>query len=330
MSEHPSEERPSDDALRARLVELFRPRTLQRASQDDLVDCFRLILRRPSATPKTGHFGPLVEKGLKRKELFRSILAAPEFVNAPDDHRATVIEAYRTVYGKYVSLPGEIQWFHSIAMPDGDITDGVRAHDVLMREADCAFSCGVEGRSVLDIGAWDGFFSFEAERRGAASVLSVDRPAWSGSNWGSKAGYDFAHGQLGSKARSEDVDLYDLDPEAQGRHDVVLFLGVLYHLTDPLGGLAKAAAMAGEVLVVETVTAMNHLEKPVLRHYPGRELNNDASNTFAPNTAALRSMLGDLGFTRVEVRRNPGITATRDVPESTVLEDDRHIVHAWR
>lgn len=316
--------------LNARLVDLFTPRKLQRATQEDLRNCFRLILRREGDTPRMGEFATLVEKGLKRKQLFRSMLAAPELVNAPEDHRLTVIGAYREVYGKYVSLPGEIQWFHSIRMPDGDITDGTRDHEVLMLEADCAFSCGAEGRSVLDIGAWDGFFTFEAERRGAARVLSVDRPAWSGANWGTKAGYDFAHAQLGSRAESKDVDLFELDPEVEGVHDIVLFLGVLYHLRDPLGGLARAAAMAREVLVLETVTAMNHLAKPVLRHYPGRALNNDASNTFAPNTAALRSMLGDLGFSRVEVRRNPGIVATRDVPETTVLEDDRHIVHAWR
>ena len=42
------------------------------------------------------------------------------------------------------------------------------------------------GRTVLDVGAWDGFFSFEAERRGAARVVAADSFAWNGENWGTR------------------------------------------------------------------------------------------------------------------------------------------------
>ena len=42
---------------------------------------------------------------------------------------------------------------------------------------------------MLDIGAWDGFFSFEAERRGASRVLATDHFCWSGEGWGTKAGF---------------------------------------------------------------------------------------------------------------------------------------------
>ena len=66
--------------------------------------------------------------------------------------------------------------------------------------------------SVLDVGAWDGFFSFEAERRGAARVLAIDSFSWEGDGWGSKAGFELAHEALGSRVESRTIDVLDLSP----------------------------------------------------------------------------------------------------------------------
>lgn len=319
-----------DDAHTDAMVAAFRPTGRERATREDIEAAIRAIFcRAPEPEELAAHL-PLLERGLKRKQLFRNLFRSEAFAAlAGTAQAARAIAAYKTVYGRYVSLPGEIQWFHSIRMPDGDITDGIRAHDILMREADAVFGPIQPGRSLLDIGAWDGFFSFEAERRGARAVLSVDHPCWSGPRWGTKDGYDLAHRLLGSRAASKDVDLFRLDPSVEGVFDVVLLLGVLYHLTDPYGGLARAAAMCREVLVLETVTDCNSYPHPVLRHYPGDTLNNDPNNFFAPNIACLRSMLGELGFARVDIRRNPGPPGAAEAPEAA-RERDRHIVHAWR
>ena len=60
-------------------------------------------------------------------------------------------------------------------------------------------------------------------------------------------------------------------------------------------------------------------------------MNEDPTNFFAPNTACLRSILGELGFSRIDVRRNPGGYPPGALPpESQVRERDRHIVHARR
>jgi len=170
--------------------------------------------------------------------------------------------------------------------------------------ADVVFRHGVAGRTFLDIGAWDGFYSFEAERRGAAKVLATDHFCWSGPGWGTKQGFDYAHARLSSRVESMDIDLPDLDPSALGTFDNVLFMGVLYHLLDPYAGLAKAAAMTHDLLIVETVTACNLLPVPVMRFYLGTELNNDPTNLWAPNVMCLRRLLKDLGFGRIEIVRN--------------------------
>jgi tRNA (mo5U34)-methyltransferase len=125
-----------------------------------------------------------------------------------------------------------MRWFHSIDLGDGLITQGeAKSLVVISEEAKTIFKHGVSGKSVLDIGAWDGAFSFEAERRGARDVLATDHFCWSGPGWGSKEGFDFARQRLGSAVRSLDIDVPDLSIEAVGgQFDTVLFLGVLYHV----------------------------------------------------------------------------------------------------
>lgn len=137
------------------------------------------------------------------------------------------------------SLQAPDRWFHSIDIGEGHLTKGDKPNFILRGMADAVFRQGVAGKTVLDIGAWDGFYSFEAERRGAARVLATDHFCWSGQGWGTKKGFDYAHARLGSRVESIDIDLPDLDPSALGTFDIVLFLGVLYHLQDPYAGLKR-------------------------------------------------------------------------------------------
>src|SRR6204780_4689052 len=70
-------------------------------------------------------------------------------------------------------------WWHSIDLGDGLVTPGHKTPDVLARELEALRLPDVRGRSVLDIGGWDGFFAFEAERRGARRVAVLDHYMWS-------------------------------------------------------------------------------------------------------------------------------------------------------
>ena len=93
----------------------------------------------------------------------------------------------------------------------------------------------------------------------------------------------------------------DITPEAiGGQFDVVLFLGVLYHVKDPLICLERMAAVTGECLIIETETALDILPWPVMRYYKRYELNDDPTNYWAPNKLCLTTMLQELGFTRFE------------------------------
>jgi tRNA (mo5U34)-methyltransferase len=234
-------------------------------------------------------------------------------------------------------------WFHSFEFPSGERADGVKSVSLLRREAEVAFRYPVAGKTVLDIGAWDGFFSFEAERRGASRVLATDHFCWSGAGWGTRQGFDHAHAQFISAVEWADIDVHDLDPEELGKFDVVLFLGVLYHLKDPMRCLELVSRMVSECLVVETESACDNYPLPVARYCPDDELNADRTNFWVPNFLCLKGMLGDCGFNRVEcvhtdgpmaggvgsksAKRLSSIWPRWGVPAPT---KGRMVVHAWR
>ncbi len=97
--------------------------------------------------------------------------------------------------------------------------------------------------------------------------------------------------------------MLDLSPQRVGTFDIVLFLGVLYHLPNPLLALERIASVTTNFLVLETVVDMVGFGRPAAAFYPGRELNGDPTNWWGPNAAAVHGMLRAVGFARVETSR---------------------------
>jgi 2-polyprenyl-3-methyl-5-hydroxy-6-metoxy-1,4-benzoquinol methylase len=87
----------------------------------------------------------------------------------------------------------ETGWYHSMEFPDGSFVNGYHTlPDLKQRWAEFGFPEDLTGKRVLDIGAWDGWFSFEAERRGA-EVVALD--------YVEVENFLFAHKKLNSKVR---------------------------------------------------------------------------------------------------------------------------------
>lgn len=92
------------------------------------------------------------------------------------------------------------------------------------------------GKSVLEIGCWDGYWSFYAERRGARRVLATDDVS---QNWASGAGLRLARKLLDSKVEiNQDVSIYEASKLGE-KFDIVICFGVYYHLVDPFAGFVQ-------------------------------------------------------------------------------------------
>jgi len=163
------------------------------------------------------------------------------------------------------------------------------------------------GKRVLDIGAYDGFFSFEFEKRGA-EVLSVD--IWTDAMWEK---FQFAIAKKQSKIKYERIDVHDLSPDQIGTFDIVFCAGVLYHLRHPLLALEAIRSVTGGLLILETVTLVpfTHERFPMIGFFPGDKeaiasghgYGVCAGATIAWIQAALRSA----GFDKVECKYKPSM-----------------------
>lgn len=212
-----------------------------------------------------------------------------------------------------------LSWYHTIDLGDGIVTPG--ADNTPVRLARLDLPASFAGRTVLDVGAWDGFFSFEAERRGASRVVATDFYSWHGPGWGTKAGFELARRGLQSRVEDVDIDVMDLSPERVGTFDVVLFLGVLYHLRHPLLALDRLASVTRELLILETVIDLVGIRRPAAAFYPGRELNDDPTNWWGPNVPAVHGMLRSAGFESVR-------TVTKE--RSAIFRGARALLHHLR
>jgi len=227
------------------------------------------------------------------------------------------------------------EWYHTIQLAPGVVTPGrapLVAWEAELRDLQLP---SLAGKTVLDIGAYDGFFSFSAERLGAARVVAMDHYIWSSDmvgymdEWRSmraaggtlasphetrwwqpselpgRRPFDAARACLGSAVEPVVGDFMTIEPASVGQFDVVLFLGVLYHLEDPLLALRKVAQFVkpGGVCIVETeaMEIPGSGDRALCEFFPGQELNDDSSNWWAPNAAALDGLCRAAGFGTVQV-----------------------------
>jgi Protein of unknown function (DUF1698) len=131
-----------------------------------------------------------------------------------------------------LSWPADIDWCHrfeqllSLRLPD------------------------LTGKTVLDVSALAGYFSFAAERFGASRVAAVDLHAWR--QPGARTRFEHMRETLDSHVEDLDVRADDVSQGSVGQFDVVLFLGALSHTNHPLPALERMVGVTKELLVVET------------------------------------------------------------------------------
>jgi tRNA (mo5U34)-methyltransferase len=208
---------------------------------------------------------------------------------------------------------GNIHWWHRINLPETGYTDGQCFHgpdggDWPTTRFGLPLDC--TGLEVIDCGSWDGFFSFEAEKRGAALVFATDAPYEAGGTWAGTDGFKYAHKALNSNVLHSVMDIQN-PPKLMFDvpYDLVLCYGVLYHLKSPLlavENLMKLCRKGGTVLV-ETAISNEHAISALV-YKPGHE--DDPTNYFYPTINWVHDAFFQNGTTKTETIYNDGIRAT--------------------
>ena len=154
----------------------------------------------------------------------------------------------------------------------------------------------LQGLRVLDIGCNEGAFSIEAKRLGADYVLGIE-PRQEKVEQASFIAKALGYENIDYKTLS----LWDLSRETVGQFDIVLFVGVLYHLSRPYDALLKVRDITGRMLVIDTQLVSMDYPVTIIKEESVAIATNsyDSSLVQVPSESALRMFLSYAGFERI-------------------------------
>jgi tRNA (mo5U34)-methyltransferase len=210
-------------------------------------------------------------------------------------------------------------WFHNLHLPDGRQTAPDHPLGDFPRfkwqELEPHLPGSLDGWTALDIGCNAGFYSFSLAERGA-TVVGIDadehylrQARWARSLFG-----------LDDRVELRRQTVYDL-ARSDETFDLILFMGVLYHLRHPLLALDAVAARARRLVVLQTLTVETDSARPEPRRFPNlrweererlrdpgwpqmlfveRRLFGDPTNWWVPSHAAVEAMARSAGLEVLE------------------------------
>ena len=182
-----------------------------------------------------------------------------------------------------------IDWYHEF-----DFGDGLHARSRSQAELHRPVWKFIESeldrinfkdQSVLEIGSWDGYWSFYAERRGAQHVLATDDVS---QNWANGRGIHLAKELLNSNVEiNQNVSIYEASQLNQ-TFDVILCLGVYYHLVDPFAGIAQLRHLMHKNSIVVFEGDATVALRPDTYYW---ELSDSRRSSFIPTLSGFNHML---------------------------------------
>jgi len=203
------------------------------------------------------------------------------------------------------------EWFHNMDLGGVKTAPGHFLGDYpncKFRAFEHALPARMDGKSVLDVGCNAGFYSLEMKRRGAARVLGIDEDD------GSLAQARFAAEVSGLEVEFEKLSVYDVGRLGE-RFDLVIFMGVLYHLRHPLLALDLLREhVAHDAFLFQSMLRGSHDIEMVAEDYAFEEKSHfdapgypklhfieqryaaDPTNWWVPNKACVEAMLRSAGF----------------------------------
>ena len=236
------------------------------------------------------------------------------------DERKKMVKKEKSLEKRILDMPF---WYHRIELPDGNVTPGFFPM--------CADRYGIPddltGKRVLDVGAWDGYWTFESLKRGAKEVVAIDdfsddcgsviakgkRYNWDTFDLCREAfGFKFIDkdgrwkNEKGQRCNRLEMSVYDID--SLGHFDIIFCFGVIYHLKYPLLALEKLAAICDEEIYIETASLDDYSpyrngvgkgynkNDAVMEFYPTDQLGNNEKNWWAPTLQCLGMMVKSVGF----------------------------------
>lgn len=190
-------------------------------------------------------------------------------------------------------------WFHSIDFGDNIISKGrVKSIDKHLKQEKYFPEDFFKNKRVLDVGCWDGYYSFYAERMGASEIVAVDTWKYGKLNRKNKTGFNIAKKILNSRVQDFVLDINEATPEMLGgKFDSIIYMGVIYHQKNPYLSLEiiDSLLLNGGRILIETAISNSDMKIPVMQFTPKNTRNKDPTNFWSPNLLCVQKMLEEIG-----------------------------------
>jgi tRNA (mo5U34)-methyltransferase len=199
-------------------------------------------------------------------------------------------------------------WYHTLELGDGVVTKGMFDHRPHLQHYPIP---DLTGKRCLDVATMDGYWAFEMERRGAASVTALDLEDPEQLDWPAalRGHHDksmdetkaerfaLAKRALGSNVERVLMSAYDLSPEL-GTFDFVFCGDLLLHLKDPITPVENIRSVCtGSAVIVNVIKKFRFYEKRPMAELDGI----DVFQWWLTNLEGLVRIVRAAGFDRVEV-----------------------------
>lgn len=201
------------------------------------------------------------------------------------------------------------RWYHTLELRPGEWTDGW--FDLRPALRHYGLPEDMSGMRVLEIGTWDGFWSFEMEKRGA-DVVAIDLDDERDLDWPPRyrpqqfpehprgSGFALAKEILASKVERVQCSVYDATPERFGTFDLVFCGSVLIHLRDQMLALERIAGLTDDWFIsCEVYEPLLSLVPVSLARFHAHRR---SAEFWRPNIKSWTRMIWAAGFDRVERR----------------------------
>lgn len=215
-----------------------------------------------------------------------------------------------------IRTPTELQaeverhsWYHTLELGNGVVTEGMFDHRPVLDRY--PIPQDLSGLRCLDVATMDGYWAFEMERRGAASITAIDVEDPEHLDWPTslRATHDktldetkadrfaLAKQALGSSVERVVMSAYDLSPEL-GTFDFVFCGDLLVHLKDPITPVERIRSVCtGSAVIVNVIKRFRLRERRALAELDGV----DMFSWWTTNLTGLSRIVQAAGFDRVEV-----------------------------
>jgi tRNA (mo5U34)-methyltransferase len=187
-----------------------------------------------------------------------------------------------------------IAWHHRYEIFPGLFTPGVYQPDYVFGLL--GLGPEIRGLRVLDVGSSNGFYSRELDRLGAIVTAFDYRTK-------EVAGFDRMEACYGKQIEHVNANLYDIGALALGEFDIILCLGVLYHVPEMVRALWDLRRICRGTLFLETHVDDFQEDWPAARYYPRDSFLGDITCFWGPNEACVEAMLHDVGFETATKKR---------------------------